>query len=142
MCCPCQGADQVTRGSPWAPTKQRLQAGPSPFLAYIPGGILQYKTFRRADCRSKSNPGPPSSSSMRNSRGKEIITLRPFQDFHALFPTMSSSSFLNTLQICSLQAMNRSRLLSLPAGDAPVSILLKKETLFQEFTKKRKIFFF
>lgn len=50
------------------------------------------------------------------------------------FPTMSSSSFLNTLQICSPQALNWSRLLSLPAGDAPGSILLKKDTLLQEFT--------
>lgn len=50
------------------------------------------------------------------------------------FPTVRSSSFLNALQICSLQALNWSRLLSLPAGDAPISILLKKERLFQEFT--------
>lgn len=52
------------------------------------------------------------------------------------FPTMNSSSSLNTLQICSLQALNWSRLLSLPAGGEPASILLKKETSFQEFTKK------
>lgn len=52
------------------------------------------------------------------------------------FPTTSSSSSLNTLRICSLQALNWSRLLSLPAGDESASILLKKETSFQEFTKK------
>lgn len=50
------------------------------------------------------------------------------------FPTMSSSSSLNTLRICSLQALNQSRLLSLPAGDESASILLKKEMSFQEFT--------
>lgn len=53
------------------------------------------------------------------------------------FPTMSSSSSLNTLLICSLQALNWSRLLSLPAGDEPASVLLKKEKSFQEFTKKK-----
>lgn len=56
------------------------------------------------------------------------------------FPTMSSSSFLNTLQICSLQALNWSRLLSLPAGDAPGSIFSKKGQFISRihFKKERK----
>lgn len=118
--------------TPWAAGRRR----PVPCSSHRRDISIQ--GIQESRLQKQSNRGycacsrAPSSSSTRSSREKGIFTLGPFQDLH--FPTMSSSSFLNTLQICSLQALNWSRLLSLPAGDAPVSILLKKETLVQDFT--------
>lgn len=80
-------------------------------------------------------PGPSAAPAQGAAEERGYLQWVPSRTFKR-FPAMSSSSSLNTLQICSLQALNWSRFLSLPAGDEPASILLKKETSFQEFTKK------